>query len=110
MILGKLLRAGNEVLIASRPRYACIRSIYESFGDYTEQILFRFEIGSVDNAILSYWQPNAPPFEERQKCQRYAFEYSFRTSVGMEPMLESYNIEALVYESVTSGKAGGLEL
>jgi hypothetical protein len=34
IVLGKLLRAGNEVLIVSKPRDACIRSICESFGDY----------------------------------------------------------------------------
>jgi DNA repair photolyase len=97
-VLGKLLRVGNEVLVVSKPRYACIRAICESFGDYTEQILFRFTIGATDNEILSFWEPNAPTFEERQACLRYAFEDGFRTSVSVEPMLEAYNIEALVNE------------
>jgi DNA repair photolyase len=100
IVLGKLLRAGNEVLIVSKPRYACIRSICESFGDYTEQILFRFTIGATDNEILSFWEPNAPPFEERRDCLRYAFEQGFRTSVSAEPMLEPYNIVAIVNELI----------
>ena len=95
-VLGKLLRVGNEVLVVSKPQYACIRAICESFGDYTEQILFRFTIGATDNEILSFWEPNASTFEERRDCLRYAFEQGFRTSVSVEPMLESYNIEALV--------------
>ena len=96
IVLSKLLRAGNEILIVSKPRDACIRSICESFGDYTEQIIFRFTIGATDNEILSFWEPNAPTFEERRACLRYAFENGFRTSVSVEPMLEAYNIEALV--------------
>jgi DNA repair photolyase len=115
IVLGKMLSAGNQVLIVSKPRDACIRSICESFEDYAEQILFRFTIGSVDNAILSYWEPNAPTFEERRACLRYAFENGFRTSVSVEPMLEAYNIEALVNElmpfvndSIWIGKMGYL--
>jgi DNA repair photolyase len=98
IVLGKLLRAGNEILIVSKPRDACIRSICESFRDYLEQILFRFTIGATDNEILSYWEPNAPTYEERRACLRHAYEDGFRTSVSVEPMLEAYNIEVLVNE------------
>jgi len=116
IVLGKLLRAGNDALIVSKPRDACIRSICESFTDHAEQVLFRFTIGSADNAILSYWEPNAPTFEERRDCLRFAFENGFRTSVSIEPMLEAYNIEALVNElmpfvndAIWIGKMGYLD-
>ena len=117
-VVGKLLRIGNEVLVVSKPQYARIRAICESFGDYTKQILFRFTIGATDNEILSFWEPNATIFEERRDCLRYAFEQGFRTSISVEPkpMLEAYNIEALVSElmplvndAIWIGKMGYLD-
>ena len=51
-------------------------------------IQFRFTISSCNNEILKYWEPNAPPFEERLSCLKMAFEKGYVTSVSMEPLLE----------------------
>jgi DNA repair photolyase len=86
-VLGKLLRAGNEVLIVSKPRLECIKEICEACRFFKDKILFRFTIGAMDNDILRFWEPNAPAYEERKACLEYAFDKDFRTSVSMEPLL-----------------------
>ena len=96
IVLGKLLRAGNEVLIVSKPRIECIKRICEAVQFFKDKVLFRFTIGAMNDDILSFWEPNAPKYHERKECLEYALNMGFRTSVSMEPMLDSTNIEALV--------------
>jgi hypothetical protein len=66
-VLGKLLEAGNEVLIVSKPHLDCIRAIcdeFESFrnildvfeGYHRYRMVFRFTIGACDDRILSLWE------------------------------------------------------
>ena len=95
-VLGKLLRAGNEVLIVSKPRLDCIKQICDAGRFFKDKILFRFTIGAKDDEILSFWEPNAPKYQERKVCLAYARNRGFRTSVSMEPMLDTPNIEALI--------------
>ena len=96
IVLGKFLRAGNEVLMVSKPRLDCINRICEAVQFFKDKILFRFTIGAMNDDILSYWEPNASTYDERKKCLQYAFNLGFRTSVSMEPMLDTKNIDALV--------------
>jgi DNA repair photolyase len=93
-----LLLAGNRVLVVSKPHLECIKTICKMFGLFKEQILFRFSIGACDDQILSYWEPNAPSYSERKRCLIYAFESGFQTSVSVEPMLDSANIDILIGE------------
>ena len=95
-VLGKLLRAGNEVLIVTKPRLECIEKICSACYFFKDKILFRFTIGAMDDGILKFWEPNAPCYQERKECLEYAKNQGFRTSVSMEPMLDTPNIEALV--------------
>jgi len=95
-ILGNLLLAGNEVLIVSKPRIDCIKRICDACYFFKDKILFRFTIGAMDDKILSFWEPKAPEYQERKECLGYAFEHGFRTSVSMEPMLDTPNIEVLI--------------
>lgn len=94
-LLRKLLDAGNQILLVSKPHLACIKEICETFASYKSQILFRFTIGSANNAVLKLWETNAPFFEERLACLKYAFEHGFNTSVSCEPMLDN-NIYSVV--------------
>jgi len=66
--LRHILEAGNEVLIVSKPHLVCIKAICKEFEKYKEKILFRFTIGSADDAVLKFWEPNAPGFMERLAC------------------------------------------
>jgi len=97
-VLGKILRAGNEVLIVSKPRLECIKAICAASTFFNDKIIFRFTIGAMSDDILSYWEPNASTYDERKECLEYASDNGFRTSVSMEPMLDSLNIEAVVKE------------
>jgi DNA repair photolyase len=50
----------------------------------------------MDDDILSFWEPNAPKYRERKACLAYARNRGFRTSVSMEPMLDTPNIESMI--------------
>ncbi len=97
-VMKNLLVAGNWVLVVSKPHLECIKAIGQMFGSYKKQILFRFSIGACDDRILSYWEPNAPGYDERKECLMYAHQEGFQTSVSVEPMLDSANIDTLIGE------------
>lgn len=94
-VLRKLLEAGNDVLIVSKPHLECIDRLCSEFKDYKDHILFRFTIGAFDDAILKYWEPGAPTFCERFLCLQTAFKLGFKTSVSCEPMLAAPNMVQL---------------
>ena len=87
-VLGRMLAAGNDLLIVSKPRLACVERLCEELAPYRTQIVFRFSIGSTDDAILTYWEPGAPSFSARLACLQYAYAREFQTSVSGEPMLD----------------------
>jgi DNA repair photolyase len=92
------LMGGNDVLIVSKPHLDCIKAICQQFGDYQEKILFRFTIGACDDQVLSFWEPGAPTYSERIASLQYAFANGFQTSVSVEPVLDSANIDRLIAE------------
>ena len=95
-VLEKLLGIGNRVLIFSKPRIKLIFKICNDFKRYRNNMIFRFTIGSTDKNIISFWEPNAPSYEERKSALQCAYNYGYRTSVSIEPMLDADNIEDLV--------------
>lgn len=95
-VIGNLLAAENEILVVSKPRMECIAPICETFQKFQDKILFRFTIGAMDNAILKFWEPNAPVYEERRACLRLAHDVGYATSVSIEPMLDPESVIALV--------------
>jgi DNA repair photolyase len=97
-VLVKLLAAGNEVLVVSKPDVTCIMDLCETSKDFKDHILFRFTIGAMDNDLLSFWEPGAPSYEERREALKYAFENGFQTSVSAEPMIDADNVTGLVAE------------
>jgi DNA repair photolyase len=95
LVLNRILTTGNDLLIVSKPRISCVKRLCEELAPYRTQIVFRFSIGSTDDAILSYWEPGAPSFENRLSCLQYAYANDFQTSVSGEPMLDG-NPDALI--------------
>ena len=87
--LKRLLGNGNKVLIVSKPSYKCIKTICDSFGEFKDNILFRFTIGSSNSETLRFWEPNAPDYKERKKALVYAFKAGYQTSISCEPMLDN---------------------
>jgi hypothetical protein len=88
-VLKKLLDAGNSVLIVSKPHWQCITLICEALTEYRSQIMFRFTIGSYNEEVLRFWEPEAPKFKERLACLKYAWYMRYRTSVSAEPYLDN---------------------
>jgi len=94
-VIENLLRAGNDLLIVSKPHFDCIRAICGRFATYRGTILFRFTIGAMDDSILGYWEPSAPTFAERLQCLQYAHAAGYATSVSLEPLLDAGNVRPL---------------
>jgi uncharacterized Fe-S cluster-containing radical SAM superfamily protein len=114
-MLSRLVRAGNNVIVVTKPHLKCVKAMCVELKNYKKQILFRFTIGSVDSATLKFWEPNAPSFEERLESLKFAFSKGYQTSVSCEPMLDN-NIGAVVEavspyatESIWLGKANRLK-
>ena len=63
-VLDHMLAPGNSVLIISKPRTECIRAVCDRLSEHNRDgsnlIMFRFTIGTMDDAILRYWDRNAP--------------------------------------------------
>ncbi|HBE02413.1 MAG TPA: hypothetical protein DC049_08040 [Spirochaetia bacterium] len=98
VVLKKLLDKGNRVVIVSKPHWNVVPFMAEALLDYKEQIIFRFTIGSIDDATLKFWEPNAAGFEERLRCLQYCFCKGYKTSVSCEPLLD--RLTTHVYEGV----------
>jgi hypothetical protein len=89
VVLRKLVKAGNKVLIVSKPHLSCIQHICSYLDGFQNNVLFRFTIGSADDAVLKRWEPGAPPFAERIECLKFARQHNdWATSVSCEPMLD----------------------
>ena len=63
VVLRKLLTAGNDVLIVSKPHMDVIKEICKEFPEYKDRILFRFSIGSTNSETLKFWEPGAPGYD-----------------------------------------------
>lgn len=94
-VLTRMLAAGNQVLVVSKPCKVCVKRLCAELLQYKHEIVFRFSIGSKDNAVLSYWEPGAPTFKDRLASLKHAYENGFHTSVSCEPMLTA-DIDALI--------------
>ncbi len=92
-----------KILIVSKPRLSCIKTLCEELAEYKDRILFRFTIGSAKEAVLRFWEPGASSYAERIECLKYAYRNGFQTSLSCEPMLDD-RVDAVIkdaYEYVT---------
>jgi len=88
-VILKLLDAGNQVLIVSKPHKECIELMCERFKKYRRQLEFRFTIGSTRDDVLAFWEPGAPNFKMRMDSLKYTHYKNYRTSVSAEPYLDA---------------------
>lgn len=108
-VLGKLLAAGNEVLVTTKPHFAVITALTRRFHDYRDLVQFRFTITSMDDKVLAAWEPGAPGFKERRAALHLAFTRGWKTSVSIEPCLDKdptalvENLRPHVTESIWLG-------
>jgi DNA repair photolyase len=114
-VLKKMLASGNDVLIVSKPRLSCVKQLCIELAGFKGQVMFRFTIGSADDAILKAWEPGAPAFAERIASLKYAHGAGFRTSVSCEPMLDARidmvirKARTFVTDSIWLGRANQLK-
>lgn len=78
-----------EFLIVTKPRIDCVKRLCKELEDYKDRILFRFTIGSADDAVLKFWEPGASSFAERLDCVKFAYNDGFKTSISIEPRLDA---------------------
>ena len=99
-VLGKMMAAGNKVLLVTKPHPECIESLCRTFEEYKDQILFRFTIGTLNSEVSKFWEPGAPDPAERIESLKHAFNRGFKTSVSCEPMLEGIDGILNVFKEV----------
>lgn len=85
--LREMLENGNDVLIVTKPQYAAIEWICKNLKEFSDQIEFRFTIGTYDDKVAAYWEPGAPSPSDRLMAIAHACTLGFKTSVSMEPLL-----------------------
>jgi DNA repair photolyase len=96
-VLLKLLRAGNEVLIVTKPG-PVMEALYLELFRYREQVLFRFSITGFDTPMLRYWEPYTPSYDDRRHQLMNACRYGYATSVSIEPALAPEQVPRMVRE------------
>lgn len=94
-VFKNILSVGNKLLIVSKPKCTLVKAICSEIENWKSQVIFRFTIGSLDDRIRAYWEPNAPTFEDRLDSLKYAFSNGWRTSVSIEPFLDE-NVPELI--------------
>ncbi len=114
--LKKMLKAGNRVLIVSKPNLECVERMCRELAPWRDKIIFRFTIGSADDAVLKLWEPYAPSFNERLESLRHAHAEGYETSVSCEPMLDLdidrviVAVDPYVTDTIWLGKANQLRV
>lgn len=88
VVLKKLLLAGNNVLIVTKPSWGAVRQLCQKLVMHKSQITLRFTIGSTSDEVLGFWEPGAPDFLQRSRCLEYAYDMGYTTSVSAEPYLD----------------------
>lgn len=103
VVLKKLLSAGNQMLVVSKPNYQVIVRLCDELKEFKEQLVFRFTIGSASSDTLKFWEPGAPSFEERILALKHAYQSGFATSISLEPALDLFpeKVVEKVYDLVT---------
>lgn len=90
-VLQKMLTAGNEVLITTKPSFEVIDKITRSldlFPSLKKLVQFRFTITSIIDEISLRYEPRAPLPEERFNALCITHLRGFKTSISIEPFLE----------------------
>ncbi len=98
-VLRKLLEAGNEVLVTTKPDPTIICELLVEFKEFKRQIQFRFTITSYNDEILQKYEPNAPIFRERLMALLLAYDKGWKTSVSIEPFLDKDPIPLIIMVS-----------
>ncbi|MCG3255376.1 MAG: hypothetical protein KAU62_04760 [Candidatus Heimdallarchaeota archaeon] len=89
-VFKNILKAGNKLLIVTKPNPVVIPALCDEFLEYKESILFRFTIGTLHDYIREKFEPGAPHIGERIWCIEYTHNRSFQNSASLEPFLDPF--------------------
>lgn len=109
IVLNKLLAAGNDVLITTKPRVDIVKDWCVKLYMFKDQIQWRFTITSVNLNTSKFFEPNAPCPNDRIWALNYAYCAGYKTSVSIEPYLDKdldpliRIVESLCTESIWVG-------
>jgi DNA repair photolyase len=108
--LKNFLRSGSPILIVTKADMVCSIMLCKALNQYKEQVEFRFTIGSLNNDITRFYEPNAPSLFSRLNSLIRAYNNGYKTSLSIEPMLDKYpervikDVLPFVTESIWIGK------
>lgn len=117
--INSLIDGGNKVLVVSKPHLCVVQALCKQLKAHKERLMFRFTIGSRNEAVCKLWEPGAPSPDERIAALKHAFGSGYQTSVSVEPMLMYSNdeavalfgaVEGFVTDTVWFGKMNGIVL
>jgi DNA repair photolyase len=86
-ILKTILKAGNDVLIVSKPRLDVIKKLLEELKEYKNNVEIRFSIGTLSEEDIKFFEPGASSILERFECLEIVKKYGYKLSVSAEPLL-----------------------
>lgn len=101
--LERILQAGNQVLIVTKPRAACVHHLATHLRPWREQIEWRLTITARDGELLRYWEPGASSYAERLEALYDVFNAGYRASVSVEPCLDPDDLPGMVGDLVRAG-------
>ena len=115
--LENILKAGNDVLVVSKPHLECVKELCAKFTDYKDNIEFRFTIGTLEDQVSKFMEPGAPLPMERLQALKHAYVAGYKSSVSVEPILGEYmdavcvckSVAPLVTETIWIGKMNELD-
>jgi len=87
-VLEKLLKAGNEVLLTTKPKMKFLWGILGTCRKFKDQVQLRVTITSIDNELLTKYEPNAPNYWARVRVLKKFYLSGLKTSVSIEPFLD----------------------
>jgi DNA repair photolyase len=111
IVLGRMLAAGNQVLLVSKLSVSrvpqIIKAIDSGGGGARDRIEVRVTCGGLHEATRGFWEPGAPPFEERLAAIRLLRRQKacWRVSASAEPLLEPDRAAGLVAALAQAGAA-----
>ena len=88
VVLGKLLAAGNDVLVVSKAPYWLAAWITDRFHEEMDRIELRVTIGMLSESLRQFWEPDAPSIDSRLDALKFSHASGIKTSVSMEPLIE----------------------
>jgi len=111
-VLVRLLAAGNDVLVVSKAGLHVPTLLYAAralagIPDRSPgQLELRVTLTCLDRDISAFWEPGAPPPQERLDAIALARQLDIPVSVAIEPLLEPSRILDLVNETQLHGARG----